>query len=429
MSPVPVSLPFADRSAAGRGLAERVRPLLRTDPVVLALPPGGVAVGAELARALDLPLDVLVVRRLTLQGAAGRAPVGAVTEDGGVVFDDSELARRRAAREELSRAVRSERQELDRMLKAYRGGRPGAPVAGRDVVVVDEGVTTGATARAALRWVRRHRPARLVLAVPVAAQSAVAALRGEADEIVVLTAPDNFHAVGEWYRDYERPTEADVAALLEERAGGRPPVRPVRITAGEIGLDGDFTVPETVRGAAVVALGHGRAHAQNRAAADTLHEAGYATLALDLCTPQEWEAAQGVPDIGPDELGERLVRAVEWLRSATGTTGAVGVFGAGAAAHAAPAAAARMPRTVGALAVLGGRIDLAGEELPGVRVPVLVMVPGGESFVWELSEWAAGRMGGPVELRTAPGAEGLLGGTAEGRLAGEAAADWFDRHL
>ncbi|MDA2815072.1 phosphoribosyltransferase family protein [Nocardiopsis sp. RSe5-2] len=428
MSPVPVSLPFTDRSAAGRGLAERVRPLVRTDPVVLALPPGGVPVGAELARALDLPLDVLVVRRLNLQGDA-RAPVGAVTEGGGVFFDDSELARRHVSRDVLSRAVRSERQELDRLLKAYRGGRPGAPLAGRDVVIVDEGVTTGATARAAVRAARRHHPARVCLAVPVASQAAVAALRGEADEIVVLTAPDNFQAVGEWYRDYERPTEADIAALLEDRADGRPTGRPVRVTAGGVGLDGDFTVPETVRGAAVMALGHGRAHAQQRAAADALHDAGYALLALDLFTPEEWESAQGAPDVGPDELGERLARAVEWLRSASGARGGVGIFGAGAAAPAAPVAAARMPGEVGALAVLGGRIDLAGDELPQVRVPALVMVPGGESFVWELSEWAAGRMSGPVELRAAPGAEQLLGGTAEGRLAGEAAAEWFDRHL
>lgn len=227
MNPLPVSLPFTDRAEAGRRLAERVRAFAVADPIVVALPRGGVPVGAELARSLRAPLDVIVVRKIGLPGHP-ELGVGAITEDGHVCFDDSTLARLRISREHLSAVVEAERLELARRLEVYRGARSAPRLSGRDVIVVDDGVATGGTARAVLRMVRRHRPARLVLAVPVASEAAVEALRPEADHLVALTVPENFHAVGEWYRDFEQLSDDRVTAVLAELRGAGAVVRPRR---------------------------------------------------------------------------------------------------------------------------------------------------------------------------------------------------------
>ncbi|WP_116248426.1 phosphoribosyltransferase family protein [Nocardiopsis sp. FIRDI 009] len=430
MNPVPVSLPFTDRSEAGRRLAERVRPLAVRDPLVLALPRGGVPVGAELARLLDADFDVLLVRKVGLPGRP-ELGVGAISEDGHVTFDDLALARMRVPRQALTETVEAEREELERRRRVYRGDRPTPRIAGRDCVVVDDGVATGGTARAALRMVRQARPAQLVLAVPVAAPEAVAALREEADALVVLSAPDNFHAVGEWYRDFSQLSDGHVTAILAERGRAHPPpdvARGVRIRAGADHLDGDLTMPAALRGAIVLAVGEGRTDPRWRAIASVLRRSGYATLLLDLVTGAERAArADGV---GTGALGERLNAAVTWLRRATDAANEpVGVLGSGTAAPAALVTAADRPRDVGAVVVYGGRIDLAEPALPRVRAPVMVLLESGDSFVRELGEWARGRMGGPTDLRVMPGAEQLLEGGQEWRQVAVETLDWFDRHL
>ncbi len=221
MNPVPVSLPFADRSEAGRRLAERVRPFAVNDPLVLALPRGGVPVGVELALRLDADFDVLMVRKIGLPGRP-ELGVGAIAEDGHVLYDDRALARMHVPRQALSDTVAAERDELDRRRRVYRGERPSRRIAGRDCVVVDDGVATGGTARAALHMVRQAGPARLVLAVPVASPEAVALLREEADALVVLSAPDNFRAVGEWYRDFGQLSDGRVTEIIAEHEHARP---------------------------------------------------------------------------------------------------------------------------------------------------------------------------------------------------------------
>ncbi|GAB3445344.1 phosphoribosyltransferase family protein [Streptomonospora sediminis] len=213
-----MSLPFTDRASAGRRLAERVRAYAADNPVVLALPRGGVPVGAELARSLGVPLDVVVVRKIGVPGHP-ELGVGAIAEDGHVCFDDAALAKLRLTREHLAHTVETERAELDRRLDAYRRGHPAADLRRRDVIVVDDGVATGGTARAALRMVHRRNPARVLLAVPVAAQSAIDALRGEADRIVALAVPENFRAVGEWYSDFGQLSDHQVMALMDEHHG------------------------------------------------------------------------------------------------------------------------------------------------------------------------------------------------------------------
>ncbi|WP_150240873.1 phosphoribosyltransferase family protein [Nocardiopsis quinghaiensis] len=434
MNPVPVSLPFADRSEAGRRLAERVRPFTVNDPLVLALPRGGVPVGAELAQRLDADFDVVMVRKIGMPGRP-ELGVGAIAEDGRVLYDDLALARMHVPRQALSDTVAAERDELDRRRRVYRGERPGPRIAGRDCVVVDDGVATGGTARAALRMIRQAGPAQLVLAVPVASPEAVELLREEVDALVVLSAPDNFRAVGEWYRDFGQLSDSRVTEILAESTHTHTHTRPrpdtargVRVRAGRVYLDGDLTVPADLHGAVVMASEEERGGHRRRSVAAVLQRAGYATLVLDLLTGQERSSGTGGVEAGV--LGERLGAAVTWLRRAADAADEpLGVLASGEAAAAALVTAAEQPQDVAAVVVHGGRIDLAGDSLPGVRAPVLVLLEGGDSFVRELGEWARGRMGGPTDLRVTAGAERLLGDSGEWRRVASQALDWFDLHL
>ncbi|MFF9275779.1 phosphoribosyltransferase [Streptomyces griseosporeus] len=208
---------FRDREEAGRELGARLRLLREKDelprPVVLALPRGGVTVALEVARALDAPLDVLVARKIgaPFQPELG---VGALAGDGPPLYDRESLARLGLTEAGLAPVVRRERAELKRRERLYRQGRPAADLSGRTAVVVDDGLATGATARAALRAVRSAAPQRVVLAVPVSSPQAARLLSPEVDELVCLAQPSDFRAVGLWYDDFEQLSDDDVLRAL-----------------------------------------------------------------------------------------------------------------------------------------------------------------------------------------------------------------------
>ncbi|MCZ0986147.1 phosphoribosyltransferase [Streptomyces diastatochromogenes] len=209
---------YRDRAEAGRRLAGLLSDLRDKgelpDPVVLALPRGGIAVAAPVARALDAPLDVLVVRKIGAPHHEEFA-VGALAADDPPLFDSDTLDRLGLTEERLRPTVEQERAELARREHRYRGDRPPPELKGRTVIVVDDGLATSATARAALRHVWRRAPARVVLAVPVGAPDSLDLLADEADVIVCPHRPAGFSAVGQWYADFGQLTDADVLDVLD----------------------------------------------------------------------------------------------------------------------------------------------------------------------------------------------------------------------
>jgi putative phosphoribosyl transferase len=206
---------FADRAAAGQRLAEVLGSSLGStaDPVVLGLARGGIEVAAPVAAGLGVPLDVLVVRKV---GHPGRPELGlgAVGEDGAVVWDTGLLVRTGLAPDDLRDAVEGERLELRRRVSAYRAGRARTPVAGRTAVLVDDGIATGVTARAAIRDLRAAGAARVVVAVPVVAAATVPVLEAEGSEVVALVVATRFGAVSQWYADFGQTSDATVVRLL-----------------------------------------------------------------------------------------------------------------------------------------------------------------------------------------------------------------------
>jgi putative phosphoribosyl transferase len=204
---------FADRRDAGRRLAAKLGSLSDEHPVVVGLPRGGVPVAAEVASALGAALEILAVRKL---GAPHNPEygIGAIAEDGSRVFDPAALTALGIDRDELESIVAREVGELRRRVALYRGSRRPLPLEGRVAVVVDDGVATGVTDTAALRAIRRQRPRRLVLAVPVGARDSIALLQEEADEVVCLIAPRLLRGVGQWYRDFSQVSDQEVVASL-----------------------------------------------------------------------------------------------------------------------------------------------------------------------------------------------------------------------
>jgi predicted phosphoribosyltransferase len=217
-----VFMTFQNRHEAGRRLALLLEKFRDAQPIILGLPRGGVVVGHEIAKALNAPLDVLVVRKLGAPGAEEFA-IGAVAP-GTTLLNRELLGALGVTRDYVSRVIARETDEMARRERVYRGNRPALPVAGRTAILVDDGLATGATAQAAVASLRAQRPSRIVFAAPVCSADGAEALRKVADEVVCLECPEHFGAVGYWYRDFSPTTDAEVILCL----GG---VEPRRISA------------------------------------------------------------------------------------------------------------------------------------------------------------------------------------------------------
>ena len=219
-----ITLPYRDREEAGRALAlALIAYANRPDVLVLALPRGGVPVAAQVADALHAPLDVFVVRKLGVPGQEELA-FGAIASGGVKVLNDDVVTMAGISDAVISRIVLAEEQEIARRDRLYRGNRAPLQLGGHTVILIDDGLATGATMRAAAQAIQAMQPARLVVAVPVAARETCAELRAMVDEVVCAATPDPFHAVGVWYEDFAQTSDAEVRDLLERNwrnTGGR----------------------------------------------------------------------------------------------------------------------------------------------------------------------------------------------------------------
>ncbi len=214
---------FRDRAEAGRGLARRCRGLLPGDTVVLGLPRGGVPVAFEVAMALGAPLDVILVKKLGVPGRRELA-MGAIGEDGVRIVNDDVVRAFGVSENEIADAVEQAEEALAGQRRRFRAGRPRVSLEGKTALVIDDGIATGATARAACDVARVHGAARVVFAAPVGPTTAIDELHGAADEVILLDTPDRFYAIGQFYDDFTQVPDDEVLRLLErsDAPGGGP---------------------------------------------------------------------------------------------------------------------------------------------------------------------------------------------------------------
>ena len=428
---------FADRVDAGRQLAKKLSHLRGKDAVVLGLPRGGVPVAYEVARALDAPLDVIVVRKLGVP----RQPelgMGAIGEGGARVINPDVLAHARVTDEQLNEVEERERAALDGRVALLRRGRERVDVTGRVVVVVDDGIATGSTARVACQVARQLGAARVLLAVPVGPPEVVGDL-AEADEVVCVSVPAQLGAVGYHYRDFSPTSDDEVIVLLDKAARRQratatadPPDCDidVEIPAGAVTLAGHLHLPEPAAGVVLFAhgSGSGRHSPRNQFVASVLYRAGLGTLLLDLLSPAEERNRANVFDI--PLLASRLAAAADWLANRPDAASCrVGYFGASTGAGAALWAAAEPRAQIAAVVSRGGRPDLAGARLAQVRAPTLLIVGSADEVVLELNHEALGELRCTSELAVVEGATHLF--EEPGTLAEAAilACDWFTQYL
>jgi putative phosphoribosyl transferase len=413
---------FRDRRDAGRALARRLHAERIGDAVVVGLARGGVIVAAEVARELGLPLDALAVRKVRhpLQPEYG---IGAVTPGGATYLRppsglseaqvDAAVAHALAGADELERRIHLR--------------RPAVDVAGRPCVLVDDGLATGGSMVAALRWARACGATMVVAAAPVAPPETVELLCAEADAVVCVELPGVLFSVGEWYEDFRQVEEEEVVELL--LGTGSAGARSVRIDTDGVAIGGDLVLPAAAGGIVVFAHGSGssRHSPRNRAVARRLNDAGLGTLLIDLLTPAEAADRRRVFDI--PLLARRLAAAHRWLAlDAASREQPVGYFGASTGAAAALWAAADDP-SVAAVVARGGRPDLAGPRIGAVRVPTLLIVGGDDTPVLDLNRSAATRLGGPCDVVVVPGATHLFEEPGALERVAELAAGWFARNL
>ncbi|GAA4042103.1 phosphoribosyltransferase family protein [Arthrobacter methylotrophus] len=428
---------FRDRVDAGRRLGQRLAPLKGQDVVVLGLPRGGIPVAFEVAKVLDAPLDVIVVRKLGVPFQPELA-MGAIGEGNARVLDPRIISATGVSDADVGAVERRERDLLESRVVRYRQGRPRRDLRGCAAIVVDDGCATGSTARVACRVARQLGAARVILAVPVAPAGLLPSLT-EPDDVVCLVSAQDFQAVGCHYRDFSPTEDEEVVQLLDVAEQRLPSLRTaehagvdqeVEIPSGALRLRGTLHLPARCDGVVVFAhgSGSGRHSPRNRFVASVLQGAGLGTLLLDLLTPAEEVNRANVFDVVL--LARRLTAATRWLGSNDATsTSRIGYFGASTGAGAALWAAAEPDARIAAIVSRGGRPDLAGPRLAVVRAPTLLIVGAADPEVLALNRQAMAMMQSPTRLEIIPRATHLFEEPGTLAQAGTLAANWFVHYL
>jgi putative phosphoribosyl transferase len=453
---------FQDRTDAGIKLAKQLQPYAnRKDVIVLGIPRGGIPVAFEVAKALNAPLDIFVSRKLGVPGQEELA-FGAVASGGVRVLDHEIVEGAGISDQQIEKITEKAKKELQRREKLYRGERASLKLEGHTVILVDDGIATGSSMRAAILALRQLKPERIVIAVPVAPLTTCNRLKLEVDELVCVSTPKYFYAIGQFYSDFLQVGDREVTELLQrasqpilQKVGEDDPSGPERrlimipgpnsesyvsrrevvIDLEGVSLEGSLAIPVDAKGLVLFAHGSGssRHSPRNRYVAQVLQSEHIGTLLFDLLTHQEESIDQFSGELRFDIpfLAKRLVRATRWIM---GTPDAkdlkVGYFGASTGAGAALVAAAELPKVVSAIVSRGGRPDLAGSALSMVLAPTLLIVGGEDEPVIEMNRDALERLKcSEKKLVIVPGATHLFEEPGTLEQVARLAAEWFAQHF
>jgi putative phosphoribosyl transferase len=420
---------FKNRSDAAQNLAESLKHFEGTSAVIVGIPRGGVPIAHEVSRTLSLPFDIVLVRKLGVPSQSELA-FGAIGEGGVKVLNDDIVIARGLTPKDLSEVEAQERSEIDRRVAMYRRGVKRKSLKGRTVIVVDDGIATGATARAACMIVRRQGAKRVVLATPVAPAGWIDDFSDVADEMVSVITPTDMGSVGQYYEDFSAVSDKAVISLLASdiASAGHIDVH-IPFNGGQT-LPGVLAVPTDAKGLVVFVHGSGssRNSPRNIKVAKKLQEHGLATLLFDLLTSKEEQDRSNVFDI--ELLADRIRWVLEWI-SHTDSVSALplGLFGASTGAAAALVAATRAPHLVHAVVSRGGRPDLATAHLAHVSCPVLMIVGKRDTEVLQWNREAGALLQCPNQIEIIPGASHLFEEAGTLDQAAEQASEFFLRYL
>lgn len=441
---------FQNRKQAGELLAAQLLQYENKDGIVLALPRGGVPVAAEIARALNWPLEILAVRKI---GAPynDELAVGAICEDEEPVYNMQILSKLGLSSDEMNPTVIRERVKIKNQIQDFRKGKSLddllVNLKEKTILIVDDGLATGATVKSAIKYLQKKGVIHIVLAVPVSPTSTVQSLRDKVDQIVVLEEEENIFSVGQWYKDFSQVSDNDVKLLLKESTGFdkisesfnklekisnfKEKSSTVLIKISSVILEGELTEIEGMKALIIFAHGSGssRKSPRNLQVAQSLNKNRFGTLLFDLLTEDEAEDRKNVFAI--DFLSKRLADVTLWAMSQTNFKNVkIGYFGAstGAAGALQASVTSSIKDKIFAIVSRGGRPDLAGLHLKKVTVPTLLIVGANDAEVLELNRKAQ-KLISNSELSIIPKATHLFEESGTLEQVSDQAINWFNEHL
>ncbi|MEY4616967.1 MAG: hypothetical protein RJB66_1927 [Pseudomonadota bacterium] len=377
---------FKNRLEAGKILAQRLGSQTWDNTCVLGLPRGGVPVAIEVSKHLSLPMDVLIVSKIGAPFHPEYA-IGAIAEDEKPLWNSEALDTLSIPKETRDNLVEKLREKIRKRILLWRP-QPRFEIRGKTIILVDDGLATGLTMKAAIHYLRQHHVASIVVAVPVAPLSSKLDFQNQCDQFIALKWPSSFSAVGEWYEDFSQVEDDTVTELLKSYTPNSPKERSIEIPTSQGDLHGIMRVPHSAQGLILFAHGSGSSHRspRNHKVAHELNKIGFATLLFDLLTPVEENERSNVFNI--ELLSDRLRIATDWARQQPDLTHLpIAYFGASTGAAAAIVAASK-DKDVFTVVSRGGRPDLAIRYLNDIQCPILLIVGGKDSDVLKLNREA-----------------------------------------
>ncbi|UOF02914.1 phosphoribosyltransferase family protein [Bdellovibrio reynosensis] len=418
---------FKDREEAAKLLSEKLIHLKNENPIVLAIPRGAVPIAAKVAEQLDAPMDLVLIKKI---GAIHNPElaIGAISEDGHTFFNKELVQILGITSETQNKLAQTKLAELKEQKERLLGDRASFEIKDRTVIIVDDGIATGATLISSIQFLRHKNPKKIIVAAPVGAKDTIKKIEKIADDVIVLMAPVDFIAVGLWYETFDQVSDKEVRELLKpQKLSLSTSKKSVQIPIQGGTLKGDLHVSKDMKGLVLFAHGSGssRLSPRNRYVADCLNQENFGTLLLDLLTEEEALERSQVFDI--PKLAERLQTATLWIHNQFKNT-PLGYFGASTGAGAALVAATKPNLSIKAVVSRGGRPDLAGEYLSKVKAPTLLIVGGADDIVITLNMQAQKRLRN-CELIIVPDATHLF--EEEGALdqVVDHAIKWFKHYL